>query len=69
IKVISKLLGHKDVSTSYDFYVHFIDNVVEDSVQVLNEDLPEVLPGKSRKGEKKNKKSNNVVDMKKASSH
>jgi len=36
IKVISQLLGHKKVSTTYDIYVHFIDNVVCDSVQVLN---------------------------------
>lgn len=55
IKVISKLLGHKEVSTTYDIYVHFIDNVVEDSVQVLNEGIPEKLPSKSRKGEKKAK--------------
>lgn len=70
IKVISKLLGHKDVSTTYDIYVHFIDNMVEDSVQVLNEEIPETLPQKSRKGEKKTKKKiSNVIDMKKASSH
>mgnify|MGYP000991010393 CR=1 FL=1 len=53
IKIISKLLGHKDVSTTYDIYVHFIDNIVEDSVQVLNEGLPSMLPKKSKKGEKK----------------
>jgi len=66
IKVISKLLGHKDVSTTYDIYVHFIDNIVEDSVQVLNNGLPETLSDKSRKGEKKNRKDNTkVIDMKK----
>jgi integrase len=70
IKVISTLLGHKDVSTTYDIYVHFIDNMVEDSVQVLNGEIPETLPEKSRKGEKKTKKkTDNVIDMKKASSH
>jgi integrase len=67
IKVISKLLGHKKVSTTYDIYVHFIDNMVEDSVQVLNIGLPESLPDKSRKGEKKNKKNSaNIIDLKKA---
>lgn len=62
IKVISELLGHKDVSTTYDIYVHFIDNIVEESVQVLNTGIPESLPTKSRKGEKK---KDNVVDIKK----
>ncbi|MHB8061329.1 MAG: tyrosine-type recombinase/integrase [Ruminiclostridium sp.] len=73
IKVISKLLGHKKVSTTYDIYVHFIDNIVEESVQVLNAGLPETLPGKSRKGEKKNRKNNNnnnnVVDLRKTSTN
>jgi site-specific recombinase XerD len=59
IKVISELLGHKDVSTTYDIYVHFIDNMVEDSVQVLNNDIPETLPQKNFK------KKDNVVKMKK----
>lgn len=63
IKIISKLLGHKDVSTTYDIYVHFIDDVVEESVQILNEGLPESLPKKSRK------KLDNVTQIKKASSH
>jgi integrase len=48
IKTISKLLGHKKVSTTYDIYVHIIDDIVDESVQVLNADLPEVLPEKSR---------------------
>ncbi|QNU67231.1 site-specific integrase [Ruminiclostridium herbifermentans] len=70
IKVISKLLGHKDVSTTYDIYVHFIDNVVEDSVQVLNNGLPEALPEKSRKGEQKIKKNNNkIIELKKVSTN
>jgi integrase len=69
IKIISKLLGHKDVSTTYDIYVHFIDNVVEDSVQVLNDEIPESLPEKSRKGEKKYGNRKNVIELKKASSH
>lgn len=63
IKIISQLLGHKDVSTTYDIYVHFIDNIVEDSVQLLNAGLPETLPEKSRK------KKDNVVDLPNASSH
>lgn len=63
IKVISKLLGHKDVSTTYDIYVHFIDNVVEDSVQVLNEGLPDRLPEKSKK------KKGNISKFPEASSH
>ncbi len=68
IKVISQLLGHKDVSTTYDIYVHFIDNIVEDSVQVLNTGLPETLPKKSRKGERKNRKTKvNIIELKKAS--
>jgi hypothetical protein len=50
------LLGHKDVSTTYDIYVHFINDVVEDSVQVLNDDISDNLPSKSKKGEKKTKK-------------
>jgi site-specific recombinase XerD len=70
VKVISELLGHKDVSTTYDIYVHFIDNIVEESVQVLNTSIPENLPKKSRKGEKKKKnKKNNVIDLQKVSSH
>lgn len=60
IKVISKLLGHKDVSTTYDIYVHFINDVVEDAVQVLNEDIPAQLPSKSKKGERKSKKVVNL---------
>jgi integrase len=60
IRVIKDLLGHKDVSTTYDIYVHFIDNIVEDSVQVLNDDIPNDLPSKSRKGERKSK---NVVAL------
>ncbi|MCX7842863.1 MAG: tyrosine-type recombinase/integrase [Clostridia bacterium] len=63
IKVISSLLGHKDVSTTYDIYVHFIDNVVENSVQVLNQGLPDKLPEKNRK------KKDNVTNLKKASTH
>lgn len=70
IKVISKILGHKKVSTTYDIYVHFIDNVVEDSVQVLNDRIPEKLPEKSRKGEKKyGRRKGKVVELKKVSSH
>lgn len=49
IKVISQLLGHKDVSTTYDIYVHFIDNIVEESIQVLNANIPGVLPTKCLK--------------------
>jgi len=63
IKVISKLLGHKDVSTTYDIYVHFIDNIMEESVQVLNEGLPDKLP------DKKAKKNDNVTQLKKVSTH
>lgn len=61
IKIISKLLGHAEVSTTYDIYVHFIDNVIEESVNILNTDIniPETLPQKS------NKKTDNVVGLKK----
>lgn len=46
--------------------MHFIDNIIVDSVQVLNIGLPESLPEKSRKGERKNRKANaNVVELKK----
>lgn len=62
IKVISSLLGHKKISTTYDLYVHFIDNIREDSVQVLNEGIPETLPVKSRK------KKDNVTELKVESS-
>jgi len=58
IKVISNLLGHKDVSTTYDIYVHFIDNIIEESVQVLNDGLPETLPKKTKK------KPNNITELK-----
>lgn len=60
IKIISKLLGHKDVSTTYDIYVHFINNIVEDSVQILNTGIPETLPEKSKK------KEQNIKELKKA---
>lgn len=60
IKIISKLLGHKDVSTTYDIYVHLIDDVIEESVQILNDGLPETLPEKSRK------KIDNVTNLPKA---
>jgi integrase len=58
IKIISELLGHKEVSTTYDTYVHFINSIVEDSVQVLNSGIPETLPVKSRK------KKENIVNLK-----
>lgn len=68
IKVISKLLGHKKVSTTYDIYVHIISDVVEDSIDILNTDIktPEALPKKS------NSKPNSIRELrklKKASSH
>ncbi|AGC67407.1 tyrosine recombinase XerC-like protein [Thermoclostridium stercorarium subsp. stercorarium DSM 8532] len=63
IKIISQLLGHKDVSTTYDIYIHFIDNVVEESVKVLNEGLPEKLP------EKNQKPKDNITPLKKVSTH
>jgi integrase len=63
IKVISKLLGHKKVSTTYDIYVHLIDDVVKKSVKVLNTGKLAKLPEKSRK------KKDNVRKLKKASTH
>ena len=60
IKIISKLLGHKDVSTTYNIYIHFIDNVVEESVQILNEGIPDKLPDKTQS------KNHNVIELKKA---
>lgn len=56
VKIISKLLGHKDVTTTYNIYVHFIDNMVENSVQLLNKDIPKELPEKETYN--KNKLSN-----------
>ncbi|MDP4116196.1 MAG: tyrosine-type recombinase/integrase, partial [Bacteroidota bacterium] len=46
VKVISELLGHKKISTTLDIYVDFIDNIIEESVQVLNNDVkvPNILP-------------------------
>lgn len=57
IKVISALLGHKKVSTTYDLYIHFISDVKTDSVQLLNDGLPDTLPKKSWK------KQNNIKLM------
>lgn len=63
VKVISKLLGHSKVSTTYDIYVHFINNIIEESVQLLNDDIkvPETIPEISRK------RLNNAVPIKKIS--
>jgi len=68
IKVISKLLGHKKISTTYDIYVHIINNAVEDSVVVLNSDIktPESLPKKSSS---KLGSIRELRKLKKASSH
>lgn len=60
---LSEIAVKPVVSTTYDICVHFIDSVVEDSVQVLNAGLPDKLPEKSKK------KLDNVSDMKKVSSH
>jgi integrase len=66
VKVVSELLGHASVSTTYDIYVHFINNVISDSVNLLNTDIniPEQLPKKSKK-----KITDNVKELKKASTH
>jgi len=61
IKVISKLLGHKDVATTYDIYIHFIDDTIDKSVQVLNTDIPKELPEKRGK-----KKKDNIAKLKEA---
>jgi integrase len=68
IKVISKLLGHAKISTTYDIYIHIINDVVEESIDVLNTDIktPQTLPKRS------NSKPNSIREMrklKKASSH
>jgi hypothetical protein len=63
VKIISALLGHAKVSTTYDIYVHFIDNTLEDSVQILNTGLPDKLPEMNRK------KKDNVTKLKKVSTH
>jgi len=61
IKVISKLLGHAKVSTTYDIYVHIISDLVENSIDVLNTDIetPKDLPRKS------NSKRNTIIKLKK----
>ncbi len=58
IKIISSILGHKKVSTTYDIYVHFIDDIKENSVQVLNEGLPDNLP------KREIHKKDNVIELK-----
>jgi len=65
IKVISELLGHAKVSTTYDIYVHFIDSMVKDSVEVLNAGTPETLPNKTKRISKKEMAK--IVQLKKAS--
>lgn len=64
IKVISELLGHSKVSTTYDIYVHFIDGMVEESIAVLNANSPESLPEKTRRISKKDKAK--IIPLKKA---
>jgi len=61
VKVVSELLGHAKVSTTYDIYVHFIDDVIETSVNLLNTDIttPALLPKKTIK------KPDNVKKLKK----
>lgn len=44
IKVISAQLGHKDVTTTYDIYVHLIEGAKNTAVQVLNDGIIEHLP-------------------------
>ncbi len=41
VKVVSALLGHKSVTTTYDLYIHFIDDSTADAVQLLNHLAPE----------------------------
>jgi integrase len=43
IKVISQLLGHSSVKVTYDTYIHFITDIVEDSVKVLDVGIPTSL--------------------------
>lgn len=49
VKIISKLLGHAKVSTTYDIYVHFINDAVEEAVQLLNDDSISLPTKKTRK--------------------
>ena len=37
IKIISELLGHKKVSTTYDIYAHLIDGETQMAISVLDE--------------------------------
>lgn len=37
IKVVSELMGHADIQTTYNIYIHILDSQKEDAVNVFNE--------------------------------
>jgi site-specific recombinase XerD len=37
IKVVSELLGHADVSTTYNIYVHLINEQKQKAIEMLDE--------------------------------
>jgi integrase len=39
IKVVSELLGHKDVSTTYDIYIHLIPEELDESTRTIGDSL------------------------------
>lgn len=59
-KTYNKDAKNKVQNTTYNIYVHFIDNMVDDSVQILNENIPNKLP------EKNKEIKDNVTKFKKA---
>jgi integrase len=65
VKIVSSLLGHAKISTTYDIYVHFINNIVTDSVNLLNSDIytPDMLPKKSKKKVDCKSDLKNVIDI------
>lgn len=37
IQVVSRLLGHKDISTTYNIYAHVLDEIMAESVKIFDE--------------------------------
>lgn len=36
VKVVSELLGHKDIQTTYNIYIHILQSQKVDAIQVFN---------------------------------
>ena len=39
IQIVSKLLGHKDITTTYNIYAHVLDEIMAESVQIFNKPI------------------------------